>query len=150
MTLQILEDARERPELFCWAGALNFEQLSGWSSRNSLVLVPELFHLLSVTGGGDMFETETILMPFSGQQTGDNAEEANAFHRQQGLPKHLWLFHVGIVLSAVDKRDARVVTVSEHYGIRGEYPSLDHWYVTVIRDEYAGRYGLARSELKPG
>jgi hypothetical protein len=90
-----------------------------------------------------MFESETILSPFGGHPTGDNAVEANQFHRQRGLPHDYWLFHVGIALSAVDQRDGHIVTLSNDYVVQGEYESLEQWYIALLRDEYAERYSLA-------
>lgn len=142
MRLQMLEDTRERPDLFCWAGAPGDDALAVWIDQRSLLPGPELRFLLHTTGGGDMFETETILRPFGGRETADNADEVNDLHRRQGLHEGLWLFHVGLVLSAVDQRDGRIVTLTDDYAVREQFQSLDEWYIAVIRDEYADRYGL--------
>jgi hypothetical protein len=142
MRLQILEDAKERPDLFAWAGSINANELYAWRQATGVRLHPELEFLLMNTGGGDIFESETILSPLGGHPTGDNAVEANQFHRQRGMSPDYWLFHVGIVLSAVDQSDGHIVTLSNDYTVQNNYESLEQWYVALLRDEYAERYGL--------
>jgi hypothetical protein len=145
MTLQILKDAEVRPDLFWWRGAIPRAELSAWIAEQGIRLGAELEQLLEQTGGGDMFESETILSPMAGEETGDRAADANAFHHERGLAAELWLFHVGMSFSAIDQRTGRIVTLDlRGYATMDEYETLSDWYARFIRDEYGDYYGLPR------
>lgn len=64
MKLTILEDAKKRPGLFCWAGEP--PALDSWVKERGWSIPEDLRHLWCETGGGDFFdEGETIFAPFS-------------------------------------------------------------------------------------
>jgi len=142
MTLRILVDSSTQPGAFQWFGPIDAANLSEWCSGRRIQPPMDLFELLERTGGGDFFESETILGPIGGRDTGDESDGANGWHRQRGLPEDLWLFHVGITLSALRRTDNRYVTLSRAYIMEAEYSTLDDWYAP-IREEFAERYGLA-------
>src|SRR4051812_39406986 len=101
MTSQILKDAEARPDLFHWFGGVERSSLLRWCSARGLMLPEDLVALFEATGGGDLFETETILGPLSGQNTADDADTANAEHEIRGPTGEFWLYHVGFVYTAV-------------------------------------------------
>lgn len=143
MIVQIFKDAGERPDLFRWTGPIEPGVLRDWVDKNKLLLPRDILDLLARTGGGDLFETETILSPFGAEAVGDNAVRSNLFHREQGLPSDHWLFHVGLVFSAVRQSDGLLVTLSPEYSVTETFQDFDQWYVQVLRNEYAKRYGLS-------
>lgn len=143
MMLQVLADAEARPDLFVWAGQVGHDAILSWASKRSLVIRSDLLDFLARTGGGDAFESGTILHPFGGETTGDNADQANEEHRRQGLPPHLWLFHVGLCLSAVRQPTGDLVVLDGSYSVNRSYESLDDWYIDTLRAEFAERYALA-------
>ncbi len=142
MDLLILEDARSHPKLFVWYGPIREPALRAWVTARGLRLPEDFLLLLARTGGGDIFESETILGPKAGYATGDDADGANARYRARGLPDHLWLFHVGVCLSAIDTRVRRYATLDSAFVPTHFFDTLDGWYVSAVRAEFAERYGL--------
>ena len=59
----LLEDSERVPDVFLGFGAIPQSELSDWLKRHSLVLPSDLVELWQLTGGGDVFESETILRP---------------------------------------------------------------------------------------
>jgi len=141
--LQILRDATVIPELFVWNGAIPLEDLRSIIAAAGMMLPEDLCILLSETGGGDIFETETILSPSGDKSLGDEIASTNESLRQRGLPKGLTVFHQGSWVSAVRINEPQYVTVDgESFTVTGEYESLDDWYKGTIRDEFGRRYKL--------
>jgi hypothetical protein len=144
----LLDDARRRPELFCWFGAIPKTELQAWLEEHGLAIPADLQSLWCITGGGDVFESETILRPNAPAATtgfyeaGDDIETINASFRQAGCPEHFLVFHTGSFLSAVDLSGFRYVTLSESHAVISEYASLDDWYSQTLRQEFGSRYGL--------
>jgi len=60
----ILHDSAARPGVFFWFGALPTSQTKDWERENSICVPADLKTLWSLKGGGDLFESETILQPF--------------------------------------------------------------------------------------
>ena len=67
------------------------------------------------TGGGEVFERETLLGPLAVDES-DNVLKMTEHHRSRGLPAGLLLFHIGVCLSASsldkEKNRNRVVTLN--------------------------------------
>ncbi len=59
----ILKDAELRPELFSWFGAIDRKEIDEWLHSNSLMAPEDLKEFWSETGGGDIYESETIFRP---------------------------------------------------------------------------------------
>ena len=144
MISQVFQDCEHRPELFRWFGPIAIDDLRSWCRARELSLPEDLVLLLSRTGGGDLFESETILGPHFGYETGDDWDSANRFHHERGLPRDFHLFHVGFVLSAV--KDGGYTVLSSDYAPGTTYRSLEEWYLRCIRAEFQDRYGLNRPE----
>lgn len=135
-------DARKRPELFQWNGPLPREELEEWSRRYGRV--PEdLRWFWSSTGGGDVFESETLLSPLGDSSMGDDVVGVTEARRAQGLPGEWVVFHVGFGTSAFHVGDGRYAWFEGSVGAPSRlFDSLDDWYRGVLRAEYAERYGL--------
>jgi hypothetical protein len=139
----LLEDARTRPELFAWYGAIRTDDLDQWLHKRELPIPQDLTALWRDTGGGDIFETETLLAPFGDPDKGDDVDGVNAMERSKGLPEGYLLFHTGLRQSAVRLSDGRYITFRPgSFEVEMEFPSLEAWYEGLIRNEYAARYGL--------
>lgn len=150
--LILLRDAQAKPGLFAWFGAIARSELREWSHHNSLVLPSDLIELWEGTGGGDIFETETILRPTVGSTphtnfVEDDIEGRNTWHTANGKPSGLYIFHEGVFLSAVRLSDQNLVTLTENYSVESSFGSFDEWYVHTLRAEFGERYGLG--PLKP-
>lgn len=137
-------DADLRPNLFFWNGPIAPERLESWLVERRLEIPGDLFEFWLVTGGGDIFETETILGPFGDVSMGDDVDSANLFYHEQGLPANCLLFHTGMGgLSAVRLSDNVYLLLDEtNYHELKRFASLEDWYERLPREEYAERYGL--------
>ena len=143
MIEQLLKDASEHPRIFIWRGPLDSRKIDTWSSPNRVEIPMGLRQLWTVTGGGDIFESETILSPLTKDPEFD-IEAVNEFYWEQGVEKKLLIFHVGAWLSAVRNASPCYVSFNtENFATRAEFGDFDAWYVEGMREEYAQRYGLA-------
>lgn len=142
MTPTIFPDAHARPELFIWNGRIEMEVLERWLAAHSLAVPRDLFLFWMATGGGDVYESETILGPFGNPDNGDDVIGANLVYRQKGLPADYRVFHMGMCVSAVRADGVYVTLDATTYAPTAVFVSLEEWYVSVLRSEYAARYGL--------
>jgi hypothetical protein len=146
--LILLQDAQKEPRIFLPFGAIPAAELQGWLRRTGLVLPSDLIELWQLTGGGDVFESETIFRPTVPSAPNscfveDDIEGRNAAYADEGKSEDLYVFQQGAFLSAVRLSDQRFVTLSEDgYTIGDSFSSLDEWYVLTLRAEYGERYGL--------
>ena len=144
--IDLLEkDRAKRPDLFWLVGPIPAEQLHAWLMQHSLGVPDDLKQLWSQTGGGEMFETETLLSPFGRAGFGADVMGVNQFHRQKGMPTGLLIIHEGLGgLTAIDTASDKYVSVQPgSYEVRKTFGSLADWYANFIRPEYASRYGLS-------
>jgi hypothetical protein len=145
----ILNDALRRPDVFCWFGAIPAHELRAWTERNGVRLPSDLLEFWRTSGGGDVFESETILrpnvarLPNPGFVSGDDTDSVNDALRRDGLSAHLLVFQVGAFLSAVDLRSGKYVTLSEGHSVQSEFASFEEWYLRTLRAEFGARYGLS-------
>jgi hypothetical protein len=136
----IFDDAAAHPRLFLWFGAPSADQLRAVSA--AFVQLPQgLLHFWKLTGGGDVFESETILGPAGINE--DNVLAATRRLQSQGLSKDYCLFHRGLTTTVVDLIAGRFQVVDEKFRpLRSSIETFDDWYESVLRKEYAQRYGL--------
>ena len=149
---QLARDAEQQPALFRWHGAEGRIRLGEWSAGFDGKIPEDLLWLWSSFGGGELFETETLLSPFGDSSVGDDVDSVTSFHRRKGLPEGWVLFHVGWGMSAFNMKDGRFAWFEPgSYSPSRSFESLDDWYVHTLRAEFAGRYGLPRAAdgLKP-
>jgi len=143
----IYDDALERPDLFHWFGIAEAE-FENWLTALPLRVHPGLVGFWRRTGGGDLFESETLLGPLV-KDEGDNVLKLNEYHWGKGLPRDLLIFHTGLCFSAssVDSRRHRNRLVSFRSGshqVERQFDTINEWYQQTIRAEYAERYGLTK------
>lgn len=143
MNSLILADALVAPHLFQWNGAIDAELLVMWVQRHHWFIPTDLLEFWQLTGGGQVFETETFLSPVTDNPE-DSAEAVSRWHRQQGMLASLLIFHEGLQLSAVNTTGESdpYVSLELDRTVSHRYPSLDDWYTQVLRAEYSARYGL--------
>lgn len=142
---RLTTDAMSRPDLFHWNGALEWAWLLGWLRARGLEehCPRELVAFWQETGGGDLFESETILGPRGDPEMGDDWDAVNRDFQSRGMQAHCLVFHVGMLVSAVDMRAGDFVELapSDCHVLR-RFTSLDVWYEETLRAEYAARYHL--------
>ncbi len=103
MKLTILEDATKRPELFCWAGAIDPSVLDTWLKDRGWKVPEDLKYLWSRIGGGDFLESETIFAPFSDLWADDSLDQVNKVQISRGMPENYLAFHSRLRFSAVNR-----------------------------------------------
>jgi len=135
------------PGVFFPFGAIPKPELRNWLQHSTLVLPPDLIELWELTGGGDIFESETVFRPTvpsipNSCFVEDHIESRNSAHAAKGKPQDLYIFQQGSFLSAVRLSDQKFVTLTKDYAVANSFDSLDEWYVRALRTEFGGRYGL--------
>ena len=146
--LTILKDAERRPDLFGWFGAIGRGYIELWSRSSNLDAPSDLVDFWSQTGGGDLFESETMFRPTLIPTpvpyfvSGDDIDTANQQRIRDGMPKSYLAFHDGIFLSAVRLADKKLVTLSGKHEETALFSDLDDWYLRTLRELYGTRYGL--------
>jgi len=136
-----MDDYSRAPHLFYWLGGIPRSDLYDWMAQRKISLPDDLVDLWHELGGGDLFESETILSPFGSSALGDDIQGVNELHFRQGLSPEYLLFHKGLYLSAVRLADGKYVALFDSYVPFKEYSSLEDWY-SDLRSEYAALYGL--------
>jgi hypothetical protein len=145
--LVLLQDAERVPGVFCAFGAIPEAEVQDWLQNSGLVLPADLVELWQLTGGGDVFESETIFRPTVPSISNscfveDDIEGTNAAHTAVGKPSELYIFQQGVFLSAVRLPDQKFVTLTRNYVVEDSFPSLDEWYIRTLRAEFGQRYGI--------
>lgn len=144
MIQRILADSRAYPRVFAWNDPLPRERIRKWADDFGVRLPDDLVDLWSTTGGGDLFETETIVAPFGDVYLGEDLEAENLRLWASGMSRAYLAFHCGLGVSAVRQSDLALVCLDSKLGSElREYHSLDDWYAAELRAEYAERYGMA-------
>jgi hypothetical protein len=146
--LILLQDAQSVPGVLCPFGAIPMAELREWLHQNSLVLPSDLIELWELTGGGDIFDSETVFRPTVPSVPNaffvqDDIESRNATHAAKGKPAGIYVFQQGTFLSAIRLSDQKFVTLTNDYTVNNSFGSLDDWYIRTLRAEFGERYGLA-------
>ncbi|MGO9085087.1 MAG: SMI1/KNR4 family protein [Candidatus Sulfotelmatobacter sp.] len=141
---QLQKDNARRPDLFHFFGPILPEQLDAWLRGRKFVVPPDLREFWCQTGGGDLFESETVLSPLGPADTGDDVDSVNQYRWKNGMPPDWLIFHTGIGLTVVKMSSGEYANVREvSYEVQQTFTSLADWYVSFVRREYASRYGLS-------
>ena len=100
--LAILKDATSRPDLFGWFGPIQRAQIEMWAAQSLLKVPADLMEFWSQTGGGDLFESETIFRPTLIPSPepyfieGDNVDAATQGRIRDGMSKSYLAIHDGL------------------------------------------------------
>lgn len=139
---QLQKDRTVRPDLYRFFGAIVPEKLDAWIRERTLVIPFDLREFWCETGGGDLFESETVLGPFGPVQTGDDVDSVNQWKWRKGMPSDWLVFHTGLALTVVKMSGGEYASIREpSYEVLQTFRSLNDWYAD-LRNEYAARYGL--------
>ena len=140
--MKILLDAQKLPALFVFHGPIQQDELQRIIGSLPSPIPKDLVDFWCATGGGDVFETETLLGPCADPSLGDNLVVVNRALWAQGKPRHLLLFHRGYCHSYVDISSQHYIVLDKAYEAVATYKTFDDWYVHVLRNEFGARYGL--------
>jgi len=155
--LAILKDAAARPELFGWFGPIASHEIDSWLKQSNLRVPDDLRELWAVTGGGDFFESETLLRPTAVQssepyfiESTDFIDLVNQFWNSNGMSTDYLPFHRRAALqSAIRLSDQKIVTLDDEWHLIKAFSDLDEWYLVTLRHDYAEVYNLS-DELASG
>jgi len=146
--LLLLQDAQSVPLIFSPFGAIPADELERWLEHADLVLPSDLIQFWQLTGGGDVFESETIFRPtvYSPPNScfvEDDIEGRNAALTEKGKSADLYVFQQAAFLSAIRLSDQRFVMLTTGgYVVQDFFDSMDEWYRQTLREEFGERYGL--------
>lgn len=143
-------DVRAAPRAFFVSGPVDEEVLRAWVARQDREIPEDLLTLRRTIGGGDLFETEELLVPggvdiYVGEQAHLNADYdldvQNGWFWDHGMSRDLLMLHTTKPYAAVD-RAGRVMELNpETYEPVRTFASVAHWY-RALRDGFAPKYGL--------
>jgi hypothetical protein len=100
--LAVLKDAESRPDLIAWFGAIARSQIEVWLRSSNLKVPDDLLDFWTKTGGGDLFESETVFRPTQIPSfepyfvSGDDIDTANQYRIPKGMSVAYVVFHDGI------------------------------------------------------
>jgi hypothetical protein len=136
----LLDDLTTRPGLFCFNGAISSAEIGEWLSRTAYAVPDDLLEVWSCVGGGDLFESETLLEP---RRTLADIDAENARLRGLGFPDDMMAFHVGMVVSAVEQPTGAIRALDRRQFVpKWTYADFDDWYRRLLRAEFGERYAL--------
>lgn len=143
MIEQILRESESYPHLFHWNGPLKLAAVEDWERQHAIQAPADLKLLWTVRGGGDMFESETILQPFGAPEY-DLVLPVSEVWWGRGLSRDYVVFRTGIDLSVFRKSDGALFNcLSERFGDIVHVQDLGYLYETEIRPLFAEKYGLS-------
>jgi len=138
---RIIKDSSLRPNLFVWRGGLPLSEIEKWESKQLVSVPDDVKDLWSTKGGGDLFESETILQP-SGSDEDDLVLPRSEWFWGKGLDSDCYVFHEGLYVSTFRRADDLLRSLnSSNFSEVGTFRTLDDWYLS-LRAEYGDRYGL--------
>lgn len=143
----LIRDLRVAPRAFFVSGPVDERVLSAWVARQDRAVPEDLVTLWRTIGGGDLDQSETILVPggveiYRGEFARLNADydldAQNVQLRGEGMSTDFLVFHHGAGwLVAIDRAGAVVELDRATYEPDGAFASVEDWYRTV-RDQLYG------------
>lgn len=140
---QLKLDHAWNPLLFEWAGSLDEARLNEWIAQRAISVPDDLREVWLWTGGGEMFESEVILSPLTGEDDYDSLELTNRSFHEQGLSTDYLVFEEGVFLGAIRQSDLLYVDLDyDTLEPRMLFPCFDDWYTRLIRESFRRKYRL--------
>ena len=140
----LLRDSKLRPDLFSWTCSILLSDIEQWESEQAITVPEDLKQIWSLRGGGELFESETVLQPL-GSPEDDLVIPRSKWLWGKGLESSHYVFHEGLYVSVFQSAEESFVSLnSTDFRQIGSFQTLDDWYLHTLRAEYADRYGLPR------
>jgi hypothetical protein len=138
-------DIARHPNAFVLNGPIPPAELETWLVARNLTVPDDLKRVWRETGGGDMFESETILGPYGKVELADDVDTVNQFHRKRGMPADWLVIATGMgELTVLRMSVGEYANVSyDSYHVTECFVSLLEWYAR-IRNEIGPQYGLSQ------
>ncbi len=141
--MKIIEDSILHPDLFHWNSQITPQELEKWLKIKNIKVDKELFDFWCQTGGGDLFESETIHGPWGNKELVEDLESVNKYYWQKGMPKNYLLIHEGIANTVIEMNTFQyIVTNEEFIEIVYKYSTFSEWYEKYLRFFFQERYNL--------
>jgi len=132
MVLELIhEQQKTNPSLLFAYGKIEETKLANELQKINYKFPNELIGFWKEFGGGDLFETETILSPFPiANEFIYDIQTINQFHYSIGLDKNYIIFQEnGSQMTAFDKQtNALVVLSKEDYSIENKFDNFENWF----------------------
>ena len=90
------------------------------------------FEFWATTGGGEIFETETLFKPLVPSAAEEGVEFATDWHTHRGMPLGLVVFHEGLEVSAVRCTDGMYLTLGADAQIARQFRSFEEDRKSVV------------------
>lgn len=142
--MNIYSDRERFPLLFQFGLGSAQECIQAWEAENEIVLPEEVRDLWTVFGSGTIFETEDVFCLRPDPITEEDVNTVTSVYRCRGLPMTWWVLHRGLGgLTVLDGPSRKIHQVNEFmFETSHTYLTLNSWYTSGLRMEYADRYGL--------
>jgi hypothetical protein len=144
---QVFQDAKLDRQVFFDFNPIPQEELDDWLRRTGLTLPPDLLEFWRLTGGGDIFDIETVRRPTVPTPPNqcfveDDIEGVNAWAEEKGKSADLYIFSTGEFDSAIRLSDQKyVILYKDSFTVRETFDSFDEWYL-YLRAEFGELYNL--------
>jgi hypothetical protein len=137
----MLKDSNLRPDLFDWRGSVPSSEIEKWEREQTVSVPEDLKELWNTKGGGDFFDTETVLQ-LSGPDEDELVLPTSKWYWSKGLDSDSYVFHEGLYVSTFRRADDSLYFLkSLNLSEVAKFRTLDDWYL-ALRAEYGERYGL--------
>lgn len=119
-------------------------EIEEWEREQAVTIAEDLKQLWNLKGGGELFESETILHPVIGAED-DLVLPRSKWLWGKGLDSEYYVFHEGLYVSVFRNSDKSLRSLNtRNFGQVGIFQTMDEWYLRTLRAEYGDRYGLPR------
>jgi hypothetical protein len=133
----IKEDFYNSPHLF------QLEKIDRDDFGKEIPIAPnDLIEFWTKLGAGELFETEIIYSP-STDESGDTVLDINEHFAKKSMLSSYTVFHTGIAISAYRSEKPKYLILDEEtLEVLKYFNSLEEWYSSTLRTEYAERYHM--------
>ena len=136
MTKTVKKTLRKKPYMLFEFGLPNKKELDKELKKHDFAFPKELVKFWKTYGGGDLFETETILYPLDTDNTEyDSMPLMNRFFEEKGFNNDYYIFHTNnSTLAAFHKKTHEIVVFGNEltkFRIERHYKNIDEWFFNL-------------------
>jgi len=138
MMTQLKKEIKQNPRILSAYGALNKQLVISELAKYNFKFPTELVQFWIEYGGGDFFQTETILSPIhSDNEFIYDIIEINDFLHQKGLNENYIVFNEsGAEVTAFEKHTHEVAIISnKDYKIKKLFNNISQWFEYLCINE---------------
>ncbi len=138
----IKSDIKKYPTILFPFGRIGAAELKKELNNYNFKFPSELVDIWSEFGGGDFFQTETILYPYQNEHI-DNIVDVNNFLIKEGMPVKYFAFHIGRgeVTAFLKEDNNRIVNLKrDSWQETYHYSSFKDWFADLRMELISMRY----------